>query len=448
MNPMTKIAVYTIMVGMLASSVSLAQGKDCPDYQDYLEWIPSATLPDWPTDVAVSGNHAYVTVRDLGLQVISLDNPAFPEVVGTTNSLSTANSIKVVGDLAYVLTWEEGLHIIDVSSPDAPSPVGSVMMTSWSWDVAVSGSYAYVGAENGAFEVVDVSNPADPVVVGTLMTPDPAQGVAVAGSFVYVADNSAGLQVVNVGDPENPFIAGSVGLPCCARKVAVSDGFAYVTVTGNGLQIVDISNPLTPLLVGSVVTPSPAWDVAVSGSYAFVACGETDPDLTTGSLEVINISTASAPFVEASLESINGLSRVALWGDYAITNPSVYDQELGQTVGTFAMAWIGCEPVSAVRIVPGVSTIPVLRQNVPNPFNPHTKITFDLMDRRRVSLQVYDLNGRMIRRLLNEVSFSAGPHEEFWNGRDDAGRQVASGTYLYRLSAGDFHETKRMVLVK
>ena len=70
------------------------------------------------------------------------------------------------------------------------------------------------------------------------------------------------------------------------------------------------------------------------------------------------------------------------------------------------------------------------------------------MGPQRVNLHVYDLNGRMIRRLLNEAALSAGPHEEFWNGRDDAGRQVASGTYLYRLSAGDFTQTKRMTLVK
>ena len=448
MKPRAKTAIHIVAAVILMLSIGLAQGQECPDYQDYLAWIPGATLPDQPTDITVSGNHAFATVKGLGLQVISLEDPASPEVVGMVDSLFTANSVTVVGDLAYVLTWEEGLHIVDVSIPNAPSVVGSVVMTSWSWDVAVSGSYAYVGAESGAFEVVDVSNPAVPVVVGTLSTPWPAQGVAVAGGFVYVADDIGGLQVVDVGDPENPFIAGSVDLPCCARKVNVSGGFAYVATQENGLQVIDISNPISPQLVGSVGTPTSAWDVAVSGSYAYVTCGDGDPVSHTGSLEVINISTPSAPFVEGSLESTIRLSRVALWGDYSITNPGLYDHELGQTVGTFAMAWIGCEPVSAVRIVPGTSTVPVLLQNVPNPFNPQTEIAFDLMGPQRVSLHVYDLNGRTIRRLLDEAAFSAGHHEELWNGRDDAGRQVASGTYLYRLSTGDFTETKRMTLVK
>jgi len=84
----------------------------------------------------------------------------------------------------------------------------------------------------------------------------------------------------------------------------------------------------------------------------------------------------------------------------------------------------------------------------PNPFNPQTTIAFEIRRQDDVTLRVFDLSGRLVRVLIGGESYTPGHHETVWNGRDDAGRQVASGTYFYRLEAGDFAETKRMVLVK
>ena len=71
-----------------------------------------------------------------------------------------------------------------------------------------------------------------------------------------------------------------------------------------------------------------------------------------------------------------------------------------------------------------------------------------VLERRlRLDLSVFDGRGRRVRRLDAGIR-DAGRHEVVWNGRDDTGRQVASGTYFYRLEAGSYSETKRMVLLK
>jgi flagellar hook assembly protein FlgD len=67
---------------------------------------------------------------------------------------------------------------------------------------------------------------------------------------------------------------------------------------------------------------------------------------------------------------------------------------------------------------------------------------------QEVSLRVFDLSGRLVKDLIVGESRTPGRHEVVRNGRDDAGRQVASGAYFYRRVAGDFAETKRMVLIK
>ena len=88
-----------------------------------------------------------------------------------------------------------------------------------------------------------------------------------------------------------------------------------------------------------------------------------------------------------------------------------------------------------------------LQQCVPNPFNPRTTISYALPVDAFVKLNVYATNGRFVTSLVSEQKPS-GTHEVVWDGRDRFGHRVATGVYLYRLQAGDFIETRRMVLIK
>ena len=88
-----------------------------------------------------------------------------------------------------------------------------------------------------------------------------------------------------------------------------------------------------------------------------------------------------------------------------------------------------------------------LSQNVPNPFNPTTTIRFSLPSSERVALAVYNANGALVRTLVNDVK-ERGDHNITWDGRDMSGNPVSSGVYFYRLSAGKFSESKKMVLLK
>jgi hypothetical protein len=88
-----------------------------------------------------------------------------------------------------------------------------------------------------------------------------------------------------------------------------------------------------------------------------------------------------------------------------------------------------------------------LSQNYPNPFNPETVIEFGLPKASRTRLEIYDVQGRLVRRLVNG-DLAAGIHTVRWDGTDGSGRRVASGVYFYRLEAGSFLQKKQMTLVK
>jgi subtilisin-like proprotein convertase family protein len=85
--------------------------------------------------------------------------------------------------------------------------------------------------------------------------------------------------------------------------------------------------------------------------------------------------------------------------------------------------------------------------NYPNPFNPRTTVRFDLPRTMDVSLRIYDVSGRLVCTLVDEV-LPAATHSIAWDGQDDTGRRVASGVYYYRLIAGENSTTQKMMLVK
>jgi hypothetical protein len=88
-----------------------------------------------------------------------------------------------------------------------------------------------------------------------------------------------------------------------------------------------------------------------------------------------------------------------------------------------------------------------LRQNTPNPFNPITMISYEIDRAGFVSLAVYDVAGRLVKRLVNERR-DAGSYREQWNGTSETGGSVASGVYFCRLKAGDHVKTMKMILLR
>lgn len=88
-----------------------------------------------------------------------------------------------------------------------------------------------------------------------------------------------------------------------------------------------------------------------------------------------------------------------------------------------------------------------LGQNYPNPFNPSTVISFALPVESHVTVRIYDMLGTEVKTLVNEVK-SAGVYSMQWAGDNNAGNIVSAGTYLYRITAGEFTQTKKMVFLK
>ena len=88
-----------------------------------------------------------------------------------------------------------------------------------------------------------------------------------------------------------------------------------------------------------------------------------------------------------------------------------------------------------------------LYQNFPNPFNPTTNIKYQINKQANIKLTVYNLKGEVIRNLISKNE-KAGFNVISWNGEDDYGAKVSSGTYIYTITTPEFSDSKKMILLK
>ena len=88
-----------------------------------------------------------------------------------------------------------------------------------------------------------------------------------------------------------------------------------------------------------------------------------------------------------------------------------------------------------------------LHGNYPNPFNPETTISFSVKDKGHVKVDIYNVKGQLVKTLVNG-NMNSGKYDIVWNGRDNAGNAVSSGVYFYKMNAGKYSSTKKMIMMK
>jgi hypothetical protein len=128
-----------------------------------------------------------------------------------------------------------------------------------------------------------------------------------------------------------------------------------------------------------------------------------------------------------------------------------YSSDDGNIVQTFAhnidftdIAWPTAIAGAFIDAVPNKFE---LHQNYPNPFNPNTNIVFEVAGNELVNIEVYDILGKKIKTLVYD-EFSAGSYSVSWDGRSDSGARLSSGVYVYKMSAGNYTDFRRMVMMK
>jgi hypothetical protein len=114
-------------------------------------------------------------------------------------------------------------------------------------------------------------------------------------------------------------------------------------------------------------------------------------------------------------------------------------------VDDFSVHGVGGSVSSDDQLVPVIAT--ELQGNYPNPFNPETTIRYSLKENIPVTLEVYNVKGQLVKTLVNEAP-GVGNHSVVWRGTDNNNRPVSTGVYFFKMNAGKYSSTKKMIMMK
>ncbi len=167
--------------------------------------------------------------------------------------------------------------------------------------------------------------------------------------------------------------------------------------------------------------------------------------LSTGPPDRAASQTAGNQLVRSVFSGGGSPAWDSVWSVGSFGQPSPIGIPQGRTTTLYSGFWGPGQRGTDAPSAPRISTR--LEQNIPNPFNPSTRIEYQIAMDAFVSIEVINLQGRIIQVLVHEPQ-SAGAHHVTWLGRDEDGREVASGVYFYRLQVEQHREVKRMLLLK
>ncbi|MDI3504678.1 MAG: hypothetical protein PWP64_1614 [Candidatus Cloacimonadota bacterium] len=143
------------------------------------------------------------------------------------------------------------------------------------------------------------------------------------------------------------------------------------------------------------------------------------------------------------LYAVNSDNHAILYWVEEIDDPFSLDVYWPYSIKAISLA----EPVSIPD--PALETVPalILNQNTPNPFSQSTRIAYKLHTASPVKIQIYNIKGQLVSESISSMK-SSGEHEWIWNGKDTQGRSCATGVYFFKLRAGRYSSTKKMMLIR
>jgi hypothetical protein len=425
---------------------------------------------------AVVGNAAYVADRLHGLRMVDFSDPQNPREVDRYSRYGHDWEVSVSGDRAYVKE-DNKLKVIDIADVQHPHELG-YFETQWnSVGFAVVGEIAYVvQSYDPVLQAVDVSNPASPSLLGSWSTPYSAERIAVYDHYAYVEAYDR-LYIVDISNP------GEMQEAACYHPgwygnsmFGIYDHYAFLQRGDQDLRVLDLSDPTAPTQIASYNLNEYCLDMKGADGFLYV--------ITLRHLWVFNATSFQDWSPLAVVELLDedewdwnwrGIDvqdqRVYLTNARGLSVYDVSDRTHPQLVGSFRTPGSACDVAALgnIAVVADSSNLGfydctravldarpmnpsnplsfALLANYPNPFNSSTRIQFQLATAEHVQLEVFNSVGQLVTTLMDGTR-PAGSYEVAWNGTSSSGLSVASGLYIYRIQAGSFMDTKRMMLVR
>ena len=415
---------------------------------------------------APDGREYAILGCDSGTSFIDItDSANIAEVAFLKGNVSDWREMKTYSHYAYIVSEASNsfLQIVDLQYlPDSIHYLGTWQYSGYTHTHSIqqSGPYLYLhggnvspgGSDVGGLTIVDVTNPEAPVKRGSWSN-EYVHDSRVIDDTIYacnIYDPPGTVTIINAVDKDNPTTVTSwVNNPNpFPHNCALTTDKKYIYTTDetsspNGkLKVWNIQDLQNITYVTSWqptgITTAIVHNVEIYGDYAVIAH-------YSAGIRILDISNPTSPVEVAWYDTYtnnNSSNYNGCWGVYKFPSGKIIGSD--RQKGLFVIK----TNISALTEVPGnTSQLPdgfELSQNYPNPFNPSTKINFSIPKNSFASLKIYDITGKQVATVFNDRR-DAGVYEI----SIDAGKYgLSSGVYFYELRAGDFIQTKKMILTK
>ncbi|MEE9269903.1 MAG: S8 family serine peptidase [Candidatus Krumholzibacteria bacterium] len=345
-------------------------------------------------------------------------SPSIPPQFNTLNTMDHLHGYWLK------MTQAQTLHILgDPVSPQTPIPLATGWnLVSYLPDVPDSTAHALGGVLASTVVVLGFDgaglmfDPAIPPEFNTLQVMEPGRG--------YWIKTTGPVTLVYPETSVHPAGSAAAAQTVAGGASVVTPTTEWIGIWGSGVKMDGV-----PLAAGTMVRAVDRdnvvcgeFTVKSEGKIGLMAVYKDDPGTPTD-------------------EGVGAGEQIALYvGDVKISSGITWTG-MGDVIDI-------SDVVTAIDIdLPTLPTQYALLQNYPNPFNPTTNIRYELPQRSAVRLVIYNVKGQVVRELVNE-SQPAGRYVARWDGRNASGYAVSSGVYFYKIKAGTFVTTKKMVFLK
>ena len=342
--------------------------------------------------------------------------------------------LKIKDNKVFAAT-ENGLKILQIDNLDSLILIGELNYGSTSQRIDVKDSIVAMGGYYYGVHLIDVSNTSLPNYVCEINTPLGMyiEDIYLQDSVLFISGLSGFTMIYNISDPYNPEqLWNGSGTGWNGISLFPLDNLLFLSQSFQ-IQILNIEDPMNPFHITDIPIEYQIVDIFAKDNFLYVSCFESTVGYN-GFLYIFDISDLE------NIEQI-AIAYTAGWANNIFVNEEfifLSDFEDGVIVFDIDDIMTNLKDELNKNLINNFS----LYQNYPNPFNPTSTIKYELPEDLRVQIKVFDVLGKEVSALVNEEK-PAGSYEVKFNGGN-----LASGIYFYRIQAGSFIDTKKMILLK
>jgi hypothetical protein len=392
-----------------------------------------STLADIGSVVATDSYMVAGRLDNAGLLLVDIRDISNPRKKHEyKDNIGSVRGLRIANGHIYAAS-EQGLKIFDVEGVEKLNLIGELNYGSWAMNIDVSDTLVACGGYYYNVNLISVANPSSPKYITKIQMPSGmvVEDIFLRDTLLFVNGDYGGIRIYSVASPTKPVLLWEKDYSTCGASYPL--GKTLFVADESTIRAFDISVPKYPIELGSFDFRRRITDIYVRDSLAFVSVFTNGYGQDNG-MVILDIRKLNS-LKEAARANTPGFSTSV----FSTANYIFFSDDLD---GVFI--YDRNEITTGIsKPTPGyIPTNYKLFQNYPNPFNPNTTIKFSLPKESYVTLKIYNILGQELAQLVSQ-KLNVGTYTTKWNASN-----YSSGIYFYSLRAGDYSETKKLILLK